>query len=74
MTHELVLKITEEVCLSSFHFCVPFIHYFIQDSEAQKHSSKFSLPNTIYQTSIFHQILMNIKQPSFMYLKNNSQL
>jgi len=70
MTHELVLKITEEVCLSSFHFCVPFI----QDSEAQKHPSKFSLPNTIYQTSIFHQILMNIKQPSFMHLKNNSQL
>lgn len=70
MTHELVLKITEEVCLSSFHFCVPFI----QDYEAQKHPSKFSLPNTIYQTSIFHQILMNIKQPSFMHLKNNSQL
>jgi hypothetical protein len=38
----------EEVCLSSFHFCVPFVQYSIQDPEAQKHPSIFSLHNTIY--------------------------
>jgi len=68
----LVLQITEEVCLSSFHFYLLFFQHSISDFKAQRCLlSIFSLPNNIHthQNPVLHQISMNIKQPSFMLLK-----